>query len=480
MSLSSGPVSQAVLTASEPAVPAPVEYRPGATQPDATGTMTQTASGTANAIFQSGATTAPEQPPVLIHVSDDAKSNEKMSAIDITRIAICYPMSTDSVLVPSWFLPSSRYLYRIVQEMDIIMLNTHRFTQSVHAWSPLVSRVYIAVLFWIQTIRCMQATGFLPREGIAFINELLQDFPARTLVVPGPLVSLFRSLCASSPSFGTYGDVFPAFETAGIGASPANCFTLNSARFPQWYMLMPNVALLLDQLTCFTQACVNNPATIGDFVIGDDLFGTPFDGTIGSHRQQRVAPGMTEPVYFNTKAAENHASMRNLMALPTRLNYDPQNATPLTLNEMFRFNTDKRWFSRIISTMTVYSKFFDGSVTLYECPPVGPPAAQVSMVRTQPMRFEASNTAQAMETESFESTAISVNRSLSLHDEKVALAALINETLVSTGDQPIYAAQRLGPFWNISPTRRQAYRFDPSFVLPSVIRDHYALTTATR
>ncbi|GKB11528.1 hypothetical protein Tco_0845451 [Tanacetum coccineum] len=65
------------------------------------------------------------------------------------ELAAAYPMSTDT------FIPDSTMLFHVLSKCDATMSHNERFTCTSPAWLPIVSQLYISVLwnFMILTVQ---------------------------------------------------------------------------------------------------------------------------------------------------------------------------------------------------------------------------------------------------------------------------------------------------------------------------------------
>lgn len=107
-------------------------------------------------------------------------------------------------------------MYAIVHHMDDIMRKNTYFKRQQDAWHPLISRLYFGIIFYLQTVKSEVSVGIASHLRKSFYLAFIRDYPLDNLPVPGPLVTLFKSLNPAAPGESLYGLVSPTIpETIG-------------------------------------------------------------------------------------------------------------------------------------------------------------------------------------------------------------------------------------------------------------------------
>ncbi|KAL9663108.1 hypothetical protein QQ045_027945 [Rhodiola kirilowii] len=119
----------------------------------------------------------------------------------------------------STFIPNAATLMYFVQYMDFTMSSTKRWTDNCMGWVPPYTMIYVATLFYIQTLRAMDAAGAISpsSEHYFVLSSFLTQFPVDNLWIPGPLVQFFKNLSSFRPTeTEAFGNVTPTLpETPG-------------------------------------------------------------------------------------------------------------------------------------------------------------------------------------------------------------------------------------------------------------------------
>jgi hypothetical protein len=304
-----------------------------------------------------------------IHPISSTSSVE--SAPPLLSLVANQPMQTRYRADVSHVIPSTQMLFYTLSEMDTLMSATHRFVSSSPNWIPYVSQLYVSVLFYYAVLRAQRSAGKISPEQEQFLDIMERQYEARSLRVPGPLVPFFEALGATSGPTTRYGNV-----TYGIPSDlnvSQNTFYCPANRS---YLLLPNVILILDQMIqVFTLP--------GNVVDATDYWYVSIFGA-AAHNNEDTRALMLIPHARNNPTV-SHNQVRAFIGQNTQwrpiLPFDAagnasqytvgNNADTLSMLQFLGFygvganaNVPYRWFSRISSTMQVYSAFFNNSVPL--------------------------------------------------------------------------------------------------------------------
>jgi hypothetical protein len=280
----------------------------------------------------------------------------------------------------SLVIPCTIMLFQTLAEMDLLMATTHRFISSSPAWIPIVSQLYVAVLFFYATIRSQNEAGHIDAEQREFLTVMEQIFDARTLRIPGPLVPFFQTLGASNGPSDRFGNVsFGIPSTSVLRVRQRNNYRFSSrVNFD-----LPNIIFLLDQLI---RTLVTDPSTVDN---SDTWYFNVFN--VAANAADRTARTMYNPVarvnhYVSANQLRSFYGQRaqwtrNLPMHVTdqRSQYEVGNSqTILNLWQIIGFNgiglqttTGYHWFRLVATVMQPYTSYFRESVPFAAISPIG-------------------------------------------------------------------------------------------------------------
>lgn len=120
---------------------------------------------------------------------------------------------TNQNYTTSGYISSFLAAYHMLYEMDLRMLTTYRFMQSSPGWHPLISQLYICILYFIHVLRCQREAAMLDIAGLSFLREFETTFDLLNISVPGPHVPFFQAMNYCSGPFERLGDVSPGLNS---------------------------------------------------------------------------------------------------------------------------------------------------------------------------------------------------------------------------------------------------------------------------
>jgi hypothetical protein len=374
---------------------------------------------------------------------------------------------------PSTFVPNAHVLFCTLSQMDDLMAMNRTWSTKEVRWCPLLSRIYVGVLFYIQTFRVMRIAGIASAEVKQILRDFESEFDYSNVPIPGPLVPFFKALSASQPPYEEYGVVSP-FIPRDIGCTDA---TGHSLKEPLCYLL-PNLAGMFNSYANVLRADQGNAFT------WSHNFSTPTGdaapvGYNGANLQLQVAsisPGTVHPlVWSQRKRNEFQRSLNRIHEIPTIAG----NAGDVSLTDLLSLSENPRWFGELTGIMTLYCRYFQGSTTLSACSTQDGPCAQFICVGTDdyPDR-EAHITADAADRISFYARAESSRIDDSPPSSAYSLLTQINwrppANFGHTDDNIGTVGSTLqGPWWNVAPLRSESKRYSPTVGIPEVIANKY-------
>jgi len=279
------------------------------------------------------------------------------------------PMYTDQRRQVNYYVPDANMLFHVLGIMDNMMNTTYRFTQSSPGWLPIVSQLYVSVLwlYHILTVYCSSGYGLQFASVLRDLNEILH---LDQCVVPGPLVPFFQALASVNGPFDWIGDIvsaLPDFPTLWN----ANDWHPNASYFRS----VPIPAVLLDQLHIFSIWPVpSNQTLYGNFEWYRNIFAQPANAH--NVRHNRMSPVSAGSLYTTAGQTDNARSFWNPFFAPQARNQIAA-AQPLNqIAQLFGFVRQNGvvtldWFQHVTSIMHKYVQFFNGSTALKSIAPNG-------------------------------------------------------------------------------------------------------------
>nr|QXV86348.1 coat protein [Partitiviridae sp.] len=299
-----------------------------------------------------------------------AANTSSPGAPAMLELSAAYPMYTEQRRSPSVFVPDAQMLFHVLAICDHMMISTDRFIRSSPAWMPIVSQLYISVLWNVMILIVYVNSGY----GSLFaqlLGTLIHDLQINECMIPGPLVPFFQSLGAVNGPFDWMGDIFPAM--------PDFHHIWNADNFhaaPSYARLVPIPAVILDQLHYFSQWAI--PANQGIYT-HFQWYRNVFQQGIGAYdRHNRIGPQTCGSIYATQPQIEAARTFWNsaLNTGITRTNAAAGQVRFSTFPQLFGFlsqagSIQLNWFQHVTTVMQKYTQYFNGSVPLKSILPVG-------------------------------------------------------------------------------------------------------------
>jgi len=261
-------------------------------------------------------------------------------------------------------------LFHVISICDMMMLTTERFIRSSPAWLPIVTQLYVAVLWNVMIIKVFANSGY-GSEFANLLNELVTYLRIDECVIPGPLVPFFQSLAAVNGPFEWIGDVLPAlpdFDAVWTAAdfSPSSSFARQ----------IPVPVILLDQLAYFATRA--NPANVQSQYTTFEWYRNVFQQGQGTFNARvRLGPQMCGSLFTTQAQFDAAKSFWNAVFTGfTRVNGALADAPFLNYVQWLGFMSQAgtpqtSWFQHVCIVMQKYCQYFNGSVPLKSILPVG-------------------------------------------------------------------------------------------------------------
>jgi hypothetical protein len=286
------------------------------------------------------------------------------------ELAAAYPMHTQQRRVPNLFVPDAQMLFHVLGLCDQMMLSTDRFIRSAPAWLPIISQLYIAVLWNVMILRVYVNSGY----G-AFFSQLLDDLISHLRIdecmIPGPLVPFFQALGAINGPFDWMGDILPALPDFTVLWNDAH-FHPNS----DYARIIPIPAIILDQLYYFaTWAATGANTVYGNFLWYRNVFS---QGVGTYNRLNRIGPQLCGSLFATQAQVDAARTFWNAAFASgfTRINAAQGQTALSQYLQLFGFvaqdgTVQLNWFQHTSLVMQKYTQYFNGSVPLKSVSPVG-------------------------------------------------------------------------------------------------------------
>nr|WAK97193.1 coat protein [Dichroa partitivirus 1] len=382
---------------------------------------------------------------------------------------------------PSTYIPSANMMYYIIHHMNDILSDSRAFRRICPDYHPYIFRLYCGVLFWVQCLRVTVHANTAQGSWHEFLSRFLETHPLESLPVPSPLVTLFKTLCASQPEMREYGPVCPILP-AEAGPQRRDAFI----RADKDANVLPNVpgifALLTDLNDKINAEAPIFPAKSKHIPVGNNAV------TFGFHqfpahaeRSQRdkwslVSTGLDYDCEADKKMHEVFAERYASFNFPTMAAADDLRNIDSFLGMSGR--TD--WFGQVKDVAAAVASVFTDSGTLYDCPVSGVNANQyvveyLPTSATLPAPHRIADPASSFPFSLRVRTSVRNFSQLSLSQ---ACAAQTNTVmpfnhpfLVNFGE---YGETRTGDFWQIEPSESSDAQRENYIGVRTVVRKLYS------
>jgi hypothetical protein len=380
--------------------------------------------------------------------------------------------------VHSTFTPSPHIMYVIVHIMNNLLVDHFYFLRAAPNYHPALLRIYFGVIFVIQTLRAQHAANILETSAQnEFLKRFLDAYPVDTLPIPAPLLHIFKSLCASKPEIPQLALVVPFLPGKLVPSGSSLLKDANNLFASTTAMYLPDICGILSMLdkqkvtSSFKKGFHPKISATGD----TSFRGMTLDKDTTTWSSWSAwslrAPGIEHPFESGKKLNESFFEDRiEDLSLPTVGGNDDVG----TIDSWLRLHGSLSWFSEVRDLATTACKFFPGSGSLSDCPPLGLRTGQIVMqtiapatVPTQPTSF----TNDSKFNLDIKYRLLTTCRSISQMEVILAGASGINMRLYKT--HPASNAGKSiikGKFWDIRPIESGTSEEDRFFGLTDSIK----------
>jgi hypothetical protein len=432
---------------------------------------------------QAAAPTTPAPPKSFTRTTDRSAAN----AIRLTLGS--NPLSTRTHFGENGFIPDFSVLFEILYFMDRKMIATDKFTRTAEFWTPLVTRIYIAVILHIQILKALQSAGRINDETERFLHWFDLTFPGATLPIPGPLTNILQCLANAHVAATNYKSHCPILP-------PLPPTTLDN-----WYLICNNLAPRLPNPLMLAHqyyhhllfATTGNPTgrDVGRWArFGRTIYSTntmadpagpstrePLTSTQASILWLLASPGFRQPYLVNQTIGNNLLDYASemLFLLPPEISTvtAPTDTTAPSWREYLGFGSKHAWFTEFSRIMTDYCKHWKESQPYADISPIGHSGALICATLPTPADRPTTRFPTFASSYDVKSYILPIPES----DELDGCVALVNTTNSATNTGLPYPGflnnvLQFGPYYNLS-LAKSGRDVDPLDGAGQVLSDHY-------
>nr|UHK02581.1 capsid protein [Heterobasidion partitivirus 21] len=359
--------------------------------------------------------------------------------------------------------PASFMLFYILHHMNDLLCDHFYFKRDCPDFHPFVLRLYIGIVFYIQVVRAQLSVTSPSAANYQFLTEFLDMFKLETLHIPGPLLSLFKTICSSQPERANFGKVYPALPTRFFNAERKKHvlgLQTGSLGLPQVQGIFGLLEALNAKINGTTPSYPKKGWTAIDGTVDTTFCGDVFKKlttTTTTYASTQavliISPGLEFTSEAPKKLNEDFAERLTDFGFPE---FDADTDYGSSLRDFLGNPTAGDWFAKLRDVACVVSLYFEGSGTLADCSPSGIMANQVICQYSTPDTLPSSPSSQGDAASRFPlaykltTTSTTVPQ---LH-EVMQGAGQTHARMFKT--HPFfkdvgYGTGRVGPFWDVRP-----------------------------
>jgi hypothetical protein len=284
------------------------------------------------------------------------------------ELSAAYPMYTEQRRAPNYYVPDAQLLFHTLGVCDQLMTTTDRFLRSMPSWLPIVSQLYVSVLWNVMILKVYVNTGY----GAAYAHDLdvlLNHLQINECMIPGPLVPFFQSLAAVNGPFDWIGDIIPAMP------SFTELWTDEFAPHAAYARQIPIPAILLDQLYRFATLAFD--AQLQTNYATFEWYSNIFNQDVNTHNARlRLGPQLCGSLFTTQAQCDSARAFWNPAFANGFTRIDAANGPLMAFPQLLGFISQdgalqSNWFMHISLIMHKYAQYFNGSVPLKSISPVG-------------------------------------------------------------------------------------------------------------
>jgi len=296
------------------------------------------------------------------HRSDEPLSEDMLSAVSGNS------MTTMLHTEVATFIPNSQAMYIILSDMDRNMSQTKRWLDNSYGWIPQYSKLYFGVLLIVQTLRAQRDGNNLSFQMINLLDTFERTFSLGNILIPGPLVPVFKSISCSRIDNDIYGNVCPSLPDTPSMSTNGVIIPTPSSDLVKWHI--PAIPAIFDEICTLAHLGKGGDdvnTKILELGNSPGSFGLQFPQ--GSEPSDAFnMPGMMDPIPISTHTVASFYTCVRSFSFPAPIT----NAQLSTgINNWFDYcrlstgtTTHMDWMSKLSSTMSVYAQFFNGTTPL--------------------------------------------------------------------------------------------------------------------
>jgi hypothetical protein len=277
----------------------------------------------------------------------------------------------------STFLPFSTMMMFILHHINLLLCDNFYFKRNCPDYHPYLLRIYFSILFFIQNLRAMDTSNLLDGEQHNILTKFLNAFPLESLVVPGPLLHVFKSICSSQAEFPQFGKICPLIP---YDFGPNDRSTGPGPDQHNW--TLPTIAGIFDTINILKDLVTEKDAPTRNWTpqlntkkekVAFTLNGESYDKDPSKWTNLQawllLAPGIEYPCEADRKLNISFFTERfDSLELPT---FESDQSLKTIDNYLGFFDQKTTWFSQVLDVATLASRYFNGSGTLADCSPSG-------------------------------------------------------------------------------------------------------------
>ena len=422
------------------------------------------------------------QKPLPTTIAEASTGYKPTTASDMLRPYIGLHLTYASRKKLSSYRPSSLMMDYIVHLINDQLVDHFYFRRACPDYHPYILRLYYGVVFWIQCLRAGNNVRALDAEQHQFLTRFLDAYPPETLTISGPLLDLYKTLCASQPEIPTYGKVYPILPPAP-GPATRDVFMLDD-RFCYILPIIPGILALLENLN--SKLNPTTPGTNPVFPNKGKHIPVPDnrnEAVVFAHHQFPATANMTQKDRWMLASSglqySCEADKRLHEGFAERyenFNFPATAATDdlRSLNGFMSMIDSLAWFAQVKEVAAIEAAYFEGSGTLADCASSGLTANQIVVEYQTPTVLPTPPT-HSFDTRSLFPFSIRLRSSARSPPELTeAMAALAQTNAELFGTHlwlnPIGQVTRLGEFWAIRPIEKSIKDETSYLSLKGIIR----------
>jgi hypothetical protein len=283
----------------------------------------------------------------------------------------------------STFLPSYLALGQAVDATNDLMLTTRKFNEIAPEWHPLITHLYVSLLWYMHIFQIMEIDRSLTPDQEECLNNLFEIINPTDILVPGPLVQYFQALSLSPGPLPHQGNVAPKLPS--LTTTPANKLVLPASQRRH----LPHIPSLIDQLNSISKYSSTTTTTAKEYQASSMIqcFETPISAATTPHAVNLYCG----PTYRSHLPLTKDQLERFLAGYPRYrfaqiASVNLTDTEPITWTQFLGLETidttnvlSSFWIRRVCATMQIFCTHLEGSTTLSKISLTQEPASQTEV-----------------------------------------------------------------------------------------------------